>query len=893
MEININNKKNATQNYIKFIIQKVINTKKKFYLLFLLFFIILFLPLDLGINKNNKFLLSARQKTILLFPNIFKYFGNEQLSYIAKETIEYGDNLFNIGKRYINSNLKNNVPIYLDINFKDLEKLRKIRNDAINNKILLRKEDDEVNALLSHKGKTYPVKIRLKGDWTDHLLGNKWSFKVNVRKNKSFKGLKEFSLQHPRTRNYLNEYLFQTFLKYEKAPYLRYDFVELKLNGESLGTYAIEEHFTKNLIENSGFREGPIIKISEQDLWKDRKDFIQITNEKFSTDLYNENNAEINSFNMNKLTSNEILNSQLFTAKSILEEFLRKEIKADKVFEIKNTAIFYAISDLFASRHGQIWNNFRFYYDPVVSKLIPIGFDAEPPIRQKDRKLSIDKNTFNIFDNIKITEEYVRNLEKISTKSYLDKIIEKNRININEKLETINKSYPHVLFLKDELIKSQKYIKKRLRPKDPIDVYYFKNIKEDTKFRLFNKNQFPIEVISLSINDKKYIPKKKIILRGSSRYLRKKYEIFEFKELVSNSNKKIPDNLIKLEFKLLGSNFIQSSLIKNKIFYNPSTANISLIKREPNYSKYKFLFKDKNTKAFILKSGEWTISEPLILPNDYSLIIEEGAKIILKNKGLIFVNGDIQTLGTKLKPVIFEASEGGKGLLIINARKKSNLINTKFINLSSPNIDKVNITGAITFYNSPVNINHSFFSSNFSEDSLNIIRSNFKISNSSFLNSFSDALDLDSSNGEIYNISFKNIGNDAIDISNGEVLINQLKINNSPDKAISIGEKSLVDGSEIFIDRSGIGIASKDLSTISLRNIIIKNTDVCFTSFQKKNEYGPASINVLDDKSVLSCEKEYLLEKGSSITVKDKKYLPNSISVKELLYGNIFGKSSK
>ena len=45
---------------------------------------------------------------------------------------------------------------------------------------------------------------------------DKWSFRIKVRENKSILGMREFSLQHPRTRKYLNEYIFHKILKLEK-----------------------------------------------------------------------------------------------------------------------------------------------------------------------------------------------------------------------------------------------------------------------------------------------------------------------------------------------------------------------------------------------------------------------------------------------------------------------------------------------------------------------------------------------------------------------------------------------------------------------------------------------------------------------------------------------------
>ena len=85
-------------------------------------------------------------------------------------------------------------------------------SSAIKNGILLRSNDDEVKAKLRYSDKIYPIKMRLKGDWTDHLNGNQWSFRIKAKNGQTINGLKEFSLQHPRTRVYINEYIYHKFL---------------------------------------------------------------------------------------------------------------------------------------------------------------------------------------------------------------------------------------------------------------------------------------------------------------------------------------------------------------------------------------------------------------------------------------------------------------------------------------------------------------------------------------------------------------------------------------------------------------------------------------------------------------------------------------------------------
>ena len=41
------------------------------------------------------------------------------------------------------------------------------------------------------------AKLRLKGDWLDHLKGDQWSFRVETASDKSWNRLKTFSIQNP------------------------------------------------------------------------------------------------------------------------------------------------------------------------------------------------------------------------------------------------------------------------------------------------------------------------------------------------------------------------------------------------------------------------------------------------------------------------------------------------------------------------------------------------------------------------------------------------------------------------------------------------------------------------------------------------------------------------
>ena len=150
----------------------------------------------------------------------------------------------------------------------------------------------------------------------------------------------------------------------------------------------------------------------------------------------------------------------------------------------------------------------------------------------------------------------------------------------------------------------------------------------------------------------------------------------------------------------------------------------------------------------------------------------------------------------------------------------------------------IQLTGGVNFYNCEIKISNSKFKNSFSEDFVNIIKSNFVIENTEFENSISDAIDTDFSNGNIKSVNLSHIKNDAIDTSGSKIFLTNINIENVNDKSISAGEKSDLVLKNINISNSNIGIASKDSSVVRGDNISILNSNTYdLTAFRKKNFY--------------------------------------------------------
>ena len=119
-------------------------------------------------------------------------------------------------------------------------------------------------ATLNYKDDDYNIKLRVKGDRVLHWYDKKQtSYRIDLRGDDRIWGLEEFSVQKPITRNYIYEYIFHKILEANNLIGLKYFFINLSLNDTDQGIYAVEEGFSKELIERNKKRNGPIFGVED------------------------------------------------------------------------------------------------------------------------------------------------------------------------------------------------------------------------------------------------------------------------------------------------------------------------------------------------------------------------------------------------------------------------------------------------------------------------------------------------------------------------------------------------------------------------------------------------------------------------------------------------------
>ena len=856
------------------------------------------LDLPLHFLKNNRGKILVIFLIIFLIVGVLYAFGELRSAAKIPNRIVYKATGFDVYhdfviygvhiENYINGLRSNPERITIDIKHNDFQKLSYKREIALAQGILICSDDDWVPAKIRYKEQTVDVELRLKGDWTDHLKGDKWSFRIKVRGDDTFFGMKQFSIHHPKTRNYVNEWLFQQALEREGIVSLRYDFVDVTINGKHKGIYALEEHFEKRLIEYNEHREGPIIRFNEDLVWAG----MVVGNEwisDFDTEMYL--SSDVDAFQTGKILKDPTKYEQFIKAKDLLDLFRNGSLKTSEVFDIDKLAKFIAISDLMGARHGNRWHNKRFYYNPITSKLEPIGFDS-----MAGRK--IDSLTFAglnplhqkpIFDDPIFFAKYVQELERISQPSYLDNLFTELDAGLTRNIDIIHKDYPGYQLSKDIFYNNQNYIRTVLNPVKGLHAYFYQNTtNESIILEVGNIQSIPIEILNVSYKESQiFEPKQNMnILQAKISSEPVQYEKIEFMlpEGFNWSDQCIAD--LRLNYKLLGTSRLRNETVFPWSHLSEDFLATDFIRQKPNVEKFDFLFVDDVTKRILVKNGNWELNDNLIIPTGYTVVCGEGTRLDLKNNATILSYSPLLFYGSEDYPIIIISSDStGQGIAVLNAGEKSILEKVVFKNLSAPSQHGWQLTGAVTFYESPVEIDGCQLSNNKAgDDMLNIVRSEFEIKNSLFEHILSDALDVDFGKGSIFHTSFVDCGNDGMDFSGSVVDVTECFVNKAGDKGVSVGENSQVNINQMEFKNCYVAAASKDRSQVNIENVKISTCEVVFAAYQKKPEFGPSTMAV-SFVEMVNVTTPYLIEESSTLLVDNQKIDATQKNAWEILYG--------
>lgn len=276
---------------------------------------------------------------------------------------------------------------------------------------------------------------------------------------------------------------------------------------------------------------------------------------------------------------------------------------------------------------------------------------------------------------------------------------------------------------------------------------------------------------------------------------------------------------------------------------------------------------------------------PLYIPPGYVFSLSPGQNIALYQNAFILSRSPIQFLGSEEAPITLTTPDQSlySGLVVMEAEGQSQVNHVTFDGLGEVRSGAWMLTGAVTFYESDVIMDHCQFLNNRSEDGLNSIRGYIEVHNSYFYNSFQDAFDSDFCTGLFQNVTFQDAGNDAFDVSTSTFHLENCFFYDTWDKAISTGEASTVSGTNLVIRGAQSGLAAKDSSRLTVDQVLVEDVFIGVCVYQKKPEFGATELIATNYTLLPPYDFDYIIEKQDNVVVNGEQLVSSNNKKQEII----------
>lgn len=796
--------------------------------------------------------------------------------------------------------------VYIEIQPQDFAQIVAKREEALQVGILLAGRGDYVPAILRAAGQEIPAQLRLKGDWPDHFGSEKWSFRVHTLGNHAVYGMTLFSLQDPGTRSYLNEWLFLENLRTEDVLAVRYHFVHVVLNGQYTGIYALEEGFSKELFEAQGRREGLILRYDEDLLWEWRY---------FYDDQVVPPRVErfflIDEFQSGRIAADPTLSAQRGVAFGLLRAVWSGEQAASEVFDLERMGKFLALCDLWNSEHALIWHNLRYYYNPIAARLEPVVFDAQPlPDYLNPGKvgLQFDLTYDPFYRDPALRRAYVQALEEFSQPGYVDRLEDRFAAQWEMLRAALEPEFgPEVLQPPwDQLRHRQELIRQMLNPLQTTYAYIPSPQPDPNALSVDVGNllDLPVEVVGLQGEGTLVTAESAWVApESASRVVAEALPAVVLLPLESDTAD-LPYVRLRVPGDLLPAGGTTSSSTLSLVtriwgLTAPHTQTVLAdypmplaqgpLPQVPTVTQaleqHPYLEPLEGQPFLRIAGGTHQVNGDLILPAGYGLRLEPGTRLLFAEGRFLFATGPLDFQGTSEEPVVLgPLTERWSGVVVLEAGAPSLWSYVTLERTQAPERPGWAITGGVTFYRSPIRLDHCRIVESYAEDGINVIHARFEFLASEFGPAASDAVDADFGQGTIAQCSFHDIAGDAVDVSGSQVEVHQVRMRNIGDKGLSVGEASRLTAQNVHMENVRFGLVSKDLSQATLSDATIVNAwQAGLAAYTKKPAYGPASIRAERITFVdTPPDRQALVQTGSWIDLEGTRIWGNEVDVEAL-----------
>lgn len=737
--------------------------------------------------------------------------------------------------------------LQIELEPKHRRAIEAMRHTALDKGLIESAEQEEVRGLLRVGTTVSKIDLRLKGDYTDHLRGRKWSLRVSIDDGSSFLGMRRFSLQDPFTKGFHGESLFHETLRWLGVLAPRYQFADVDFCGMRFGIMAVEEHVATELLESQGRGDGVVVHFDEAMVFHGLDDYRQAT---------------IVPFGEGRLAGDAKLQAQARTAIAMLRGWIDGRARACDVFAVEPLAGFLACIQFHGSWHAQRWHNMRFYFDPLRQRLEPIGYDGNLQMRRPLPGVVAHEEdiAMRLLDDDVVHAAFERRLQELCDGVRDGSLTQRLREVEREALQLLHREcWLLGPFPAGELEERARFFDAANRPRTRLDATHYlgplplqvhaHGLDQGTEIAFRNLGARPVTVESLTwaALEGNATDGPLALAPGASLPLRVPAAGAGGPGRATLVAEAAPSPAFAaIEVTLRdGDQVARQRAVRNP----PATASdpIPAATVENVLQTFPFVARDAQGRLAI-GPGRHEVHRHLCVPAGSALTLAAGTTLRFAPGAGIVARGPVHAAGTADEPVRLEAMAGTwPGVFVLEAGARSRWSHATIADTAGFAIAGWQPTGAVTFARSDCDLAHCTFTGNRAEDALNIVHAEFSLTDSRVLDTASDAFDGDFVRGTVARCGFEKVGGDAVDFSGSDVVVEDLFATSIRDKAISAGERSTVRARRIVAREVGTGAASKDGSTLVLDDAQIEQAAVAGVFvYVKKAEYGIASATVAD-----------------------------------------------
>ena len=685
---------------------------------------------------------------------------------------------------------------YIEINISNKKKWQKNLAKLLNKKIYGDWNNDESEAAKTKKKHKAIVKfkfkdslvcefsseIRFHGDGSDHIdfASGFPTSSMNIKLNEgNINNIVNFILFIPKTRNKDNEIFTTTFLKHIDFLAPETFYTNVKINGR-FQTFIFQEKIRKEFLERNKLVEGPIFGGHENFYRYD--DFERVARILNTNWIKQGNNSRLDlAYDLLDFVNLLYLKDPKLNSNFDIREFPFLELDLESLYinEIKNFSEFDAMMFVLSGYHALRGDNRRFYYHPISHEFLPIYYDGEVTILNKTvENFFLDyENNYKRSDYDKIhfpIPPYSVSIGIDGIKKYLDKV-DINILQSQLKSRGLNLNKKKLRFVLDRIIKRYNDLKaaKIKKPDLSLNPSVYTKYSSNYSDRLVYKNN--------KSNQK-------------NNFIHCDFLNFSCQNITLE---------LKDQIKLLRQNYKK----KDSIEYQYINSNFE------NYKSGKIKRKKLGVKKY----------KSQIINSNFTIKYNEFIKININKKKKFL---EIEQTDHKGRVIIPNSKLQGWEILF-NGNNEGKLYT----------MVENNLTGCLTIFKSEIENLKVIAKNIHCEDAVNFINSSGNVKEIIIKNSISDAIDADFSEIVFENVIIDNSQNDCFDVSFGNYSLLNGNFKNCGDKAISVGEKSTLHITNVYIEDSNTGIASKDSAFVKVKNLDALNVEYCLSAYNKKQEF--------------------------------------------------------